>query len=64
MKENKFVFCKFPSQMINFYNAFPSGLKKAVINVISKKDDPFEKLVTCQLVSYQFYPKLERCLYD
>ena len=46
IKENKFAFSQFLSEVFDFYidtNAFPYGLKKAGINPVNKKDDPFKK---------------------
>ena len=46
IKENKFALSQFLSEVFDFYidtNAFPYGLKKAGINPVNKKDDPFKK---------------------
>ena len=68
IKENKFIFSKVLSEIFNFYinnNTFFNGLKKADINPIYKKDDPFDKnnyrpISILPVLSKPF----ERCLYD
>ena len=68
IKENKIAFSQFLSQMFNFYidnNAFPSGLKKADIKLVYKKDDPFEKNNYRPISILPISSKaFERCLYD
>ena len=68
IKENKFIFSKVLSEIFNFYidnNTFSNGLKKANINPIHKKDDPFDKTNYRPISILPVLSKpFERCLYD
>ena len=62
IKESKFIFSQFLSQMFNFYidnNDFPNWLKKANMNLVLKKLTFLKKkkIITGKLVYYQLYPK-------
>ena len=68
IKENKFIFPKVLSEIFNFYidnNTFPNGLKKADINPVYKKDDPFDKTSYRPISILPVLSKpFEHCLYD
>ena len=54
--------------MLNFYidnNTFPNGLKKADIEPVYKKDDPFDRTNYRPISIFAVLSKaFERCLYD
>ena len=61
VKENKFTFSKILSEMFNFYinnNAFPNGLKKAILSLFRRKMILLIKIIIDPLVFYLFYLKL------
>ena len=68
IKENKFAFSQFLSQMFNFYidnNDFPKWLKKANINLVLKKltflkKNNYRPISILPIISKAF----ERCQYD
>ena len=66
--ENKFTFSKISSEMFNFYmdnNTFPNRLKKADIEPVNKKDDPFDKTNYRPISILPVLSKaFERCLYN
>ena len=69
IKENKFIFSQFLSQMFNFYidnNDFPNWLKKANMNLVLKKltflkkNNNYRQISILPIISKAF----ERCQYD
>ena len=62
IQEEKLGFSQILSQLFNFYidnNAFGNRLKKLTLTLFTKKIPLLKEVITYQVTSYQFQPKLQ-----